>query len=122
MKTSLVVASPTFLNKSTDYGEVPVPVRAEEMDWHLLRDDEGKMRIVDVHDVVDGDIEPNFVAFDQVVFRLFTRNNPTTAQTIRIYNDADLTNSFFNPSRQTRFTIHGSTNKIQEVAFCRRLF
>lgn len=101
----LVVASPILSNKQTDHDEVQIP--PDEQDWHLVPDGEGKMHIVDIHDV-DVDIEPNFVAFDQVVFRLFTRNNPTTAQIITIYNDAQLLNSFFNPSLQTRFTIHGS--------------
>lgn len=64
------------------------------------------MHLVNIHDV-NMDIEPKFVAFDQVVFRLFTQNNPINAQIIQIYNDAQLTNSFFVPTRQTRFTIHG---------------
>lgn len=81
-------------------------ISAKEEDWHLVPDGEGNMHLVNIHDV-DGNVEPSFVAFDQVVFRLFTVNNPTAAQIITIYNDAQLTNSFFNPTRQTRFTIHG---------------
>ncbi|XP_037049497.1 lipase member H-like [Bradysia coprophila] len=96
------VSSPILSNKPTNNTEVE-----DEQDWHLVPDGDGKLHIVNIHDGNDIDIEPNFVAFDQVVFRLFTRNNPTNAQTITIFNDAQLTNSFFLPSRQTRFTIHG---------------
>lgn len=100
----LVVASPISSNKQTDHADEQIST--DEEDWHLIPDGEGKMHIANIHDV-DADIEPNFVAFDAVVFRLFTQNNPTTAQVINVYNDAQLINSFFHSARQTRFTIHG---------------
>lgn len=55
------------------------------------------------------DIEPRFNASSDVNFRLFTRSNPTAPQVINIFNDAELANSNFNPTHQTRFTIHGNT-------------
>lgn len=67
--------------------------------------------IADMHlvDTIDNELknEPRFIAFNDVVFRLFTRNNPTVAQIVAIYNDAQLTSSNFNPTHQTRFHIHG---------------
>ncbi len=55
------------------------------------------------------DIQPLFNAFNDVVFRLFTRNNPTTpeAQIIRIYDTDALSRSHFNPNHPTRFHAHG---------------
>lgn len=105
VKNILVVASPIQSNKQPDHVDEQFP--SKEEDWHLVPDGEGKMHMVNIHDADDVNVEPSFVAFDQVIFRLFTRNNPTAAQVINIYNDAQLTNSFFNPVRQTRFTIHG---------------
>lgn len=103
----LVVASPILSNNRTE--NVDKQISMEENDWHLVPDGEGKMHIVNIQDVDDDvTVEPSFVAFDQVVFRLFTRNNPTTPQVINIFNDAQLTSSFFNPILQTRFTIHGT--------------
>lgn len=64
------------------------------------------MHLTDVH-AVDIDIEPTFLPFTDVVFRLFTRLNPTTPQVVNINNVAQLLNSNFNPAHQTRFHVHG---------------
>lgn len=74
--------------------------------WTLIPDSEGKMHLVDF-DSYDVAIEPNFVAENDVVFILFTRSNPTSGQIIRINDPSSLTNSNFNPSHPTRFTVHG---------------
>lgn len=73
-----------------------------------MPDANDRLYLVDVN-AVESDVEPLFNAFDDVVFRLFTRNNPTTpqAQIIRIYDTQQLANSFFNVNHPTRFHIHG---------------
>lgn len=80
------------------------PALKDEEDWHLIPDADGKIHLVDIHPL-DSDIEPQFNAFNDVVFRLFTRSNPTP-QVIGINNNAQLSSSNFNPNLQTRFTIH----------------
>lgn len=66
------------------------------------------MHLVDINQR-GTEVVPLFNAFNDVVFRLFTRSNPTTpeAQIIPIYNTQALLNSHFNPAHQTRFHIHG---------------
>jgi len=65
------------------------------------------MHLVDIrnHDIQE--IAPLFNAFNDVLFRLFTRSNPTTPQFIQINNHEQLRNSFFNVNHQTRIHIHG---------------
>lgn len=77
-------------------------------DWRLVPDGDYKLHLVNVNDV-DHEVEPAFVGFTDIVFRLFTRSNPTVPQVIQILNDAQLTNSFFNFAHQTRIHIHGWT-------------
>lgn len=74
--------------------------------WKLIPDADYKLHLIDIN-AVDNEIVPRFVGFDDIVFRLFTRSNPTTPQLIRILNDAELQSSFFNFVHQTRFHIHG---------------
>lgn len=76
-----------------------------------MPDANGHMHLVDINQR-GTEAEPLFNAFNDVVFRLFTRNNPTTpeAQIIQIYNTQQLANSFFNPAHPTRFHIHGMKN------------
>lgn len=52
-------------------------------------------------------IEPTFNGPNDMIFQLFTRSNPTVPQIIRLNNNQDLQNSFFNPNHQTRFHVHG---------------
>ncbi|KAJ6634466.1 Lipase member H [Pseudolycoriella hygida] len=86
-----------------------VPLRTDEAnDWQLISDVNGRMHIVDLT-ATDMEAEPLFNAYNDVVFRLFTRSNPTTpeAQIIRINNNEQLANSFFNVNHPTRFHVHG---------------
>ncbi|XP_037033820.1 lipase member H-like [Bradysia coprophila] len=80
---------------------------ADEEDWQLVPDTDGNMHLVDIRNNDDQDITPLFNAFNDVVFRLFTRSNPTSPQFIQINNQAQLVNSNFNVNHQTRFQIHG---------------
>jgi len=75
-------------------------------DWQLVPDANGRLHLVDVANKVD-DVGPSFVGLNDMVFRLHTRSNMNAPQVIRINNQADLANSFFNPLHQTRFMIHG---------------
>jgi len=86
----------------------PVPVHDDnQVDWHLIPDANGKLHLVDIKSENGGDIVPTFVGMNDMVFRLFTRSNMNTPQVVRINNQADLANSFFNPQHQTRYMIHG---------------
>ncbi|XP_037024712.1 uncharacterized protein LOC119066385 [Bradysia coprophila] len=84
------------------------PLLTKEHNWNLIADDGGRMHLIDTAISVTSSNEPRFVAFNDVVFRLFTRTNPTVAQIITIYNDGQLTSSAFNPNHLTRLHIHGT--------------
>lgn len=71
----------------------------------MVPDNFGKLHLVDINNV-DLEIAPLFNAFNEVVFHLFTRTNPTP-QAITINNNAQLDGSNFSAQRQTRFHIHG---------------
>lgn len=92
------------LNRTDGY----VVSSTKDADWRLIPDADYKLRLIDINSV-DYDIEPAFVGFTDIVFRLFTRSNPVQPQAIQILNDAQLASSFFNPAHQTRFHIHGWT-------------
>jgi hypothetical protein len=75
-------------------------------DWQLVPDSDGNLHMVDIK-AVDLSNEPFFNAPTDIIFRLFTRTNPTAAQTVQLNNNAQLTASNYNPALQTRFHIHG---------------
>lgn len=79
----------------------------DQEDWQLVPDDKGKLHLVDIKSSGVTEVGPAFVGTRDIVFRLYTRSNPNTAQVIRIGNQGDLANSFFNPTHQTRYMIHG---------------
>ncbi len=73
-----------------------------------MPDSRGHMHLVDIRSSDNQEeIAPLFNAFNDIVFRLFTRSNPTTPQVIQINNHGQLANSNFNVNHQTRFQIHG---------------
>lgn len=78
-------------------------------DWQLVPDTDGNLHLVDIN-AIDLGMEPAFNAPTDIIFRLFTRQNPTAAQTIPLNNNAVLNNSNYNPALQTRFHIHGKTS------------
>lgn len=71
-----------------------------------MPDTNGYMHLVDINSV-DTEMEPLFNARNDMVFRLFTRSNPTISRTIRISNNADLTGSNFAAGNPSRYHIHG---------------
>jgi len=89
-----------FVNDSEVYQE------ENTEDWQLVPDTDGNLHLVDIK-AIDSDMEPAFNAPTDVIFRLFTRTNPTAAQTVQLNNNAQLTASNYNPALQTRFHIHG---------------
>ncbi|KAJ6633684.1 Lipase member H [Pseudolycoriella hygida] len=86
---------------------VPLNYTDNQEDWQLVPDENGYMHLVDIRSNDNKEVTPSFVAIRDVVFRLFTRSNPTTPQFIQINNHEQLANSNFNVNHQTRFQIHG---------------
>lgn len=72
----------------------------------MIPDGNYKLHLIDVN-AQDATVEPLFNGPNDMIFELFTRSNPTVPQIIRLGNNADLQNSFFNPNHQTRFHVHG---------------
>jgi pancreatic triacylglycerol lipase len=106
-----------FLNQTTSLAS-PVPFEISNTDashrWTLVPDAEGHMHLVDLNPV-DTPIEPSFNAEADIVFLLYTRQNPTVGQRL-ILGDLELIrNSNFNPSHPTRFTIHGWQGSINST-------
>ncbi|KAJ6636328.1 Lipase member I [Pseudolycoriella hygida] len=97
-----IAANPIF--QSEEIGEEHVPVKEE--DWQLVPDSEGHMHLVDINNV-DMEAEPAFNPDTDVIFRLWTRQNPTAGQIVTLGNNAQLAASNFVASRQTRFHAHG---------------
>lgn len=71
--------------------------------FNLVPDSEGKMHMVDLNPL-ETPIEPAFNPEVDVIFLLFTRQNPNVGQRIILNNLASVRNSNFNPSHPTRFT------------------
>jgi pimeloyl-ACP methyl ester carboxylesterase len=86
--------------------ENEVKVESNTEDWQLVPDSNGILHLVDIN-AVDITIEPLFNANNDMIFRLFTRLNPTISRQVRINNNADLSGSNFNPSNPSRYHIHG---------------
>lgn len=78
----------------------------KEEDWQLVPDNDGNMHLIDINSV-DMTAEPLFDAYNDVVFRLWTRANPTEGHIVRIHDNAQLLASNFNPNLPTRFHSHG---------------
>lgn len=72
----------------------------------MVPDYNGHMHLVDINSI-DMDAEPAFNAPADVIFRLWTRQNPDAGQIIGLRNAPDLVGSNFVASRQTRFHCHG---------------
>lgn len=74
--------------------------------WNLVPDAEGKIHMVDLNPL-ESEVTPAFNPEADIVFLLFTRQNPTVGQRIIFRNLASVQNSNFNPSHPTRFLVHG---------------
>jgi hypothetical protein len=96
------------LFRNEDVGEefVNEPQESNTEDWQLVPDTDGNLHMVNIREM-GSEVAPLFNAATDMIFRLFTRANPTAAQTIPLNNNAVLNNSNYNPALQTRFHIHG---------------
>ncbi|XP_037036484.1 phospholipase A1 member A-like isoform X2 [Bradysia coprophila] len=94
-------ATPLYENRNGDKSD------AINSDWILVPDANYNLHLIDTNAEETAAIEPTFNGPNDMVFQLFTRSNPTVPQTIRLGNNQDLQNSFFNPNHQTRFHVHG---------------
>ena len=94
----------------------PCPATAiDDRNWHLVPDGNGRLHLVntnpyDLPETDAGTAAPRFVPQQDMIFRLFTRANPTQPQILQLNNAASITGSNFNPAHPTRFTIHGWNN------------
>ncbi|XP_058467034.1 pancreatic triacylglycerol lipase-like [Malaya genurostris] len=79
--------------------------------WELIPDGNGFLRLVNIaaYSVPEDDsMQPLFDPHADIIYRLFTRSNPTEEQ---VLTDAEsVQSSNFNPNHPTRFTIHGWSN------------
>lgn len=55
------------------------------------------------------DFNPFFSPETDLIYELFTRNNPNESQILTMGDADSITSSYFNPSLPTRFTVHGWT-------------
>lgn len=76
-------------------------------EWALVPDTDGHLRMVHLSEVLAEEPSPFFVPEVDIVFNLFTRQNPTAPQRILFNNPGSLAQSNFIASRPTRFTAHG---------------
>ncbi|XP_052873231.1 pancreatic triacylglycerol lipase-like [Anopheles cruzii] len=83
----------------------------DNSNWHLVPDSSGRLHLVntDPYNLAEGseDVAPTFIPEQDMIYRLFTRANPTTPQMLQFGNPASIAASNFNPAHPTRFTIHG---------------
>ncbi|XP_053685628.1 lipase member H-like [Sabethes cyaneus] len=83
-----------------------------DQSWQLVPNADGFLHLVNINpynlpDVDPEEAVPSFVPETDIVFRLFTRSNPTVPQFLEIGNPSSITGSHFNAAHPTRFAIHG---------------
>jgi pancreatic triacylglycerol lipase len=78
-------------------------------DYQLVPDAEGNMHLLDLA-TYEAEPEPHFNAAADVIFRVFTRRNPTAGQIIQLNNAGSLSASNYRSSDPTRLIIHGWNN------------
>ncbi|XP_053685626.1 pancreatic triacylglycerol lipase-like [Sabethes cyaneus] len=83
-----------------------------EQSWQLVPHSDGHLHLVNINPYNLPDPDPQepdrrFIPESDMLFLLFTRANPTSAQFLEIGNPSSIANSHFNPARPTRFLIHG---------------
>lgn len=79
--------------------EFPEATSTDE-EWALVPDGDGDMHMVNLREELEA--APFFNA-DQVIFRLFTRRNPTSGQVLTLNNAGSVSNSQFRTGHPTRF-------------------
>lgn len=72
---------------------------------YLTKDD-----LIKIKEIAPLEYDP----FEDVVFHLYTPQNPVSSQTIRVDSAEDLVNSFFRASRPTRILVHGWTRDLSD--------
>ncbi|XP_052863800.1 pancreatic triacylglycerol lipase-like [Anopheles cruzii] len=84
-----------------------------DRNWQLVPSGDGRLHLINTnpYDVPEMD-EPEMLFNPQqdIIFRLFTRANPTQPQILQLNNAASISGSNFNAAHPTRFTIHGWNN------------
>lgn len=70
-------------------------------EWNLIADGDGNMHLSNLHEETP-EINPTFNVNTDVIFRVFTRRNPTAGQVITVGNAASVSNSNFRSSDPTR--------------------
>lgn len=70
-------------------------------EWNLIPDGDGNMHLANLHEE-DPEIAPLWNVNTDVIFRVFTRRNPTAGQVITVGNAASVSNSNFRASDPTR--------------------
>ncbi|XP_055528069.1 lipase member H-like [Wyeomyia smithii] len=83
-----------------------------DQSWQLVPTSDGFLHLVNINpynlpDVDPDEPAPSFVPEEDMVFRLFTRSNPTEPQFLKIGNPSSITGSNYNSAHPTRFDIHG---------------
>ncbi|XP_058467031.1 pancreatic lipase-related protein 2-like [Malaya genurostris] len=102
-----------FIRKLTLLGLLVVAAALPvERPWQLVPNSEGNLHLVNINPYDLPEEEPTepehlFTPESDMVFRLFTRSNPTEAQILQIGSAASITGSNFNAAHPVRFTIHG---------------
>ncbi|KFB37746.1 hypothetical protein ZHAS_00005059 [Anopheles sinensis] len=83
-----------------------------DSNWHLVPDSNGRLHLVNTnpYDLPEDSTAPLFIPEQDLIYRLFTQANPTTAQVLEFGNPASIAASNFNPAHPTRITIHGWTS------------
>lgn len=78
--------------------------------WGIVADGDGNLHLSALTELEDPTPEAAFNAANDVVFRLFTRRNPTSGQVIHLNNGGSVSGSNFVSGHPTRFIIHGWNN------------
>ncbi|XP_026466677.1 pancreatic lipase-related protein 2-like [Ctenocephalides felis] len=76
----------------------------ESKDTMYFPDSRGNLYLINLKGADD---PSNRATEKPVIFNLFTRSNPDTAQVLVLGDKENLKNSNFNPAHPTRFTVHG---------------
>ncbi|XP_058130740.1 lipase member H-like [Anopheles ziemanni] len=88
-------------------------VAIDESAWQLVPDGNGRLHLVNTnpYDLPKSDgPTKRFVPQQDMIFRLFTRANPSQPQILQLNNPGSISGSNFNAAHPTRFTIHGWSN------------
>lgn len=86
------------------------PPEQVDAEWTLIPDEEGNLHLVNVQSALN-EPQPFFNVQLGVIFELYTPQNPRDVEILRTNDVTSLANSYFDPSRPTRFVVHGWNSK-----------